>query len=476
MHKLIVFPFLLFSVIIQGQNDQRKKDSLALSAPTEIGTPDGEPVSKKIGIDGGTLISSDNKITLIIPAGALLSETPISIQPTTNFAKGSMGKAYGLEPSGIQFQKPAQLVFRYTEKEMDGQSPQLMGVAWQNEKGVWKGLRKITLDTILKTITADIKHFSGYALGWAIILEPEKTRIKVSKDMVVFLSQREIQDAPGEEPTGQIFYSNFRYKINWFVNGIADGNNIVGKIVPVGTSLSRVYQAPAQVPDNNPVEIKVEITDIKLRGDQKITIIVSEKNTTTWTETYWTEHPNIMRKCNVRIYDNAYEVKMVSTAKGPAGDRFSNSIYKDEGSFVVSLGGKEAKIIEKINVPCKLEYKGRCTITILQPGSGNIHILDARSIIVTPPKSPGGPASVQIIFIRAPAILPLFNYDCPQVAKEGRYIGTNAMERALGAGMVPAFPMQINFEAKDEEQTILKIGEEGGEVYVKFTVKQIKDD
>ncbi len=463
MKKIIVFSFLLISLITHGQNDQRIKDSLALYAPTEIGKPDGEPVSQKIGKDGGTLISSDNKITLIIPAGALLSETLISIQPTTNFAQESMGKAYQLEPSGIQFQKPAQLVFHYTDEEMDGQSPELMGVAWQDDNGAWKGLRKVNLDKISKTITANIKHFSGWCLAWAIFLKPEKTRLKVSEFMVVWLIQRMLMDSPGEEPSEQILDGAFYKNINWSVNGIPDGDNNVGKIVFISSpppdggmfqAISRFYDAPAQVPDNNPVEIKVEIIDIMY--ENKV-------------------YPNTTRKCKVRIYDNLYEVKMVYTMDAPAGSMLGVVKYKDYGSFIISLNKKEAEIIEMVNKNAEWTYIGKCTVVPLKAGSGTINIIAVQSIKLIPAASPKDHPWIEIFFVRSPTIFPLLQFTCPNVNKGGTFTTTSAGANAIGS-MIPAFPTSIKFEAKEGEQTILKIGEEGGEVYVKFTVKQIRED
>jgi hypothetical protein len=44
------------------------------------------------------------------------------------------------------------------------------------------------------------------------------------------------------------------------------------------------------------------------------------------------------------------------------------------------------------------------------------------------------------------------------------------------SGLVPAFPIQIKFEAKEGEQTILEQGKSGDILYTKITVKQIKED
>src|SRR5688500_17752596 len=117
MEKIIAFAFLLISITGYGQDDRRKKDSMVLFAPTGKGVTDGEPVSEKIGINGGRLISSDKKVEIIIPAGALSSETMISIQPVTNLCKSGIGKTYRFEPSGLKFLVPATLVFHYTDED-----------------------------------------------------------------------------------------------------------------------------------------------------------------------------------------------------------------------------------------------------------------------------------------------------------------------------------------------------------------------
>jgi hypothetical protein len=477
MKKIFTLAFLVISLITQGQQDRIKEKQASFSAPTEIGKPDGELTSQKIGKDGGTLISSDNKIKLTIPEGALSSETMISIQPTTNLAKGSVGKAYDLEPSGIQFQKPVQIVFQYTDKDMYGQNPKLMSVAWQNDKGVWKGLSKISLDTILKTITADITHFSAWVLGWAIVLEPEKTRIKVSKEMVVFFTQREVQDAPGGESSEKIFSTGFMYQINWFVNGIPGGNDIVGKIVSPGggNSLSRVYQAPAKVPDGNPVEIKLEITDIKKRGDQKITIIVNPNNTVTWTETYWKVYPNTSSKCIVQVYDDEYEVKMESRMISGTKDSWGGiRTAWDKGSFIVTLDKKEPEVL---NIQNSLEHStdGCTNFTLLNPTTctGLLHVAGTKQIKVTPANPPGQPYPiVEIWFVPFPVEFSVFKFYCPTPKGNDGIYGTSPVMR-IGR----AFPYDIKFLAKDGEQIIIdnsKESEDGG--YLKVWVREINDD
>ena len=58
------------------------------AATSDIGTPTGTAVSKSIGPSGGSLLSADGRIELIIPSGALSANTNIVIQPVTNNCPG----------------------------------------------------------------------------------------------------------------------------------------------------------------------------------------------------------------------------------------------------------------------------------------------------------------------------------------------------------------------------------------------------
>src|SRR3979411_2242382 len=119
MRKIFVFTFFIVSVNISAQNNG-VGDTATKPAITETGKPDGEKTEMKIGKEGGSFTSSDGKIRLIIPGGVFSKKTSFSIQPTTNPAPNGNGKAYRLEPSGIKFQKPLQIVFYYNGEETKG--------------------------------------------------------------------------------------------------------------------------------------------------------------------------------------------------------------------------------------------------------------------------------------------------------------------------------------------------------------------
>lgn len=80
MKKIIVFTFLFVTVTASAQN-KAAEDTTAKPAITEQGKPDGEKTEIKIGKEGGSFTSSDGKITLVIPVGAVSKKTTFSPLP-----------------------------------------------------------------------------------------------------------------------------------------------------------------------------------------------------------------------------------------------------------------------------------------------------------------------------------------------------------------------------------------------------------
>lgn len=464
MKKIIAFTLLFISVNVSAQNDA---DKIVQPVITVAGKPDGKISELKIGKEGGRLNSSDGKVSLIIPEGAVAKKISFSIQPITNLMPNGNGMAYRLEPSGIQFQKPVQLIFNYNEDEAKDTMQLLMGIAMQDAKGQWFGLKNFTVDTVAKTLSGNINHFSDWGKFDKIKIYPSYARLKVKKSMslqIDVVSSEEEELAPlMQDDLSPLKKRKIPWKATWAANDIVNGNTTEGKIVITSKS-SIKYTAPATEPPKNPVAVTAELTGIVYRTRVNGVVITLEK---------------LILESNILIYDDAYEVKMISSNDASAGSVLGNVTYKDTGSFVVSIKGKEAKIIEKVNknIPDKLDYQGECKITQIKPGSGNIHILGVSSIKLIPTTTPDGNATITIFFKRAPTIFPLLNFDCPSVGGRGtRYSGTNAQANVFAAKFLAAYPQEVKFEAKEGEQTILLLGKEGSEIYVKFTVKQIKDE
>ena len=226
------------------------------------------------------------------------------------------------------------------------------------------------------------------------------------------------------------------------------------------------FTAPATVPAQDPVAVTAELTGLSY---------------TTRVRGASVTFNSLKLVSNILVFDDAYEVTMISEIHDMAGTCLGASSYRDTGSFVVSLNGTEARIIERVNrnTSAFLNYTGgRCwNYKILKNGTGDIHISGTPSIRVTPPSAQGGAAIIAITFRQVPSIFPLFQVTCKcDDAPGGPFTSTNEKGVAMMASMLPAQPIFIKFEAKEGEQILWERGQPGGPVYSKCTVKQLRED
>ncbi|HEY7161192.1 MAG TPA: hypothetical protein VH815_08025, partial [Acidobacteriota bacterium] len=162
------------SSVVFAQDDSI--EIVQASSLTDIGQPAGEKISQNVDKDGGKIVSADGRMELIIPQDALASKTNISIQPVKNTLSPGQGNAYELEPSGISFQKPLQLIFHYSQGESIDITPGLTEIAWQDDKGQWYQLENSIVDTVARTVTGSITHFSTWVFFDSFILQPTTAR------------------------------------------------------------------------------------------------------------------------------------------------------------------------------------------------------------------------------------------------------------------------------------------------------------
>ena len=347
----------------------------------------------KIGKEGGSLTSSDGKIRLIIPEGAVSKKTTFSIQPTTNLMPNGNGKAYQMEPSGINFQKPLQIIFYYTDAETEGNSPELLAIAMQDDKGQWSAPNKITTDTVAKIITAEILHFSSYVLYAVASIYPESARLKVNGSLRLRITNI-ININDGVDAPFLATKNNYKSADEWSVNGIPKGNGTVG-LISVSQNYTAIFKAPAQVPSQNPVAVSVQ-------------------------EPYFTEaysRWNVYKLVsNITIYDgDAYEVIMESVIKSGGKDVWGGiRTAIDKGSFIVSLENNKPAVINIIN---NLEVMTNdCKNKILNPTTctGLLHVAGIKDFKVTPANPPGQPyPTVEIWFVPFPIEFSVVQFLCP---------------------------------------------------------------
>lgn len=272
MKKLFVAVLFFSSFQSNAQTDTSAFQFAKFFDSTGFGTPDGKLVNKEIGSAGGKIVSDDNRVELIFPAGALTSNTTISIQPVTNLAPNGVGKSYWFEPSGIQFKKPVQIIFHYTDEEAEICPPDWMSLGVQSKNGKWSFVDYESFDSISKTLTGFIHHFSGASNINDVQLKPNKTKLPVdgvtSIDVIDISS---ISSSYSWEPAELPGANN----LLWYASGVLNGNERTGKIgtsnIPSGNNRlwQAYYLAPRFLPQKNPVKISVEIYRKKGRGLRK---------------------------------------------------------------------------------------------------------------------------------------------------------------------------------------------------------------
>jgi hypothetical protein len=459
MKKILFFLFLCSSITALAQNEVAE-DTTAQPAITEKGKPDGDKTGMQIGKDGGSLISSDGKLELIIPPGALSKKTDISIQPVTNLMPNGNGKAYSLEPSGIRFQEPVQLIFHYSPEDAEDTMQLLMGIATQDDKGQWYGLKNFTLDTIAKTLTGNIPHFSTWSHFTDIKINPRYHRVKVNKqlDLEITLIQDEKKSdkpAPSTGPDDDALepLKPRKFKATWSANGISNGNKIAGWITNKDITTA-TYKAPAVVPDQDPVAVSAKLQGItfKYRG---ITF------------------KDLKLVSNILVFDDAYEIEMRSQYDVDAGTVLGKATYTDFGWFVIAIEKGKARLIEKENRNTEdiFGYAGCKTKVINKDvNHGLIHITGVSSIILNPPNPPGQPyATVDIQFIPVPVSLSSLHIRC--IDKKGKITEMNTPQSMP----MPAFPIRVMFELKEGEQ-ILRGSIDQPEMKFKMIARPVKED
>ena len=455
MKKIFALGFFLASLTVSAQNNA--EDTMATPAITEIGKPDGEKTEMKIGKDGGSIISSDGKIRLMVPEDAVSKKTTFSIQPTNNLMPNGIGKSYQMEPAGINFQKPLQIIFYYTDAETAGNSPELLAIATQNDKGQWSSPTKVTTDTIAKTLTAETLHFSTFVEYFSAEIRPLSTRVKVNGSLrleiigitnitwgKIYENGKEVPLKVRTEPADI-----------WSVNGIPKGNSTVG-LISASHDYTAIFQAPSKVPSQNPVAVTVQESY--------------------YTEAYsrWNVYTLVS---NITIYDgDAYEVKMESVIRSGGKEVWGGiRTATDKGSFIVSLENNKPTLINIIN---NLEVMTNdCKNKILNPTTctGLLHVAGIKDFKITPANPPGQPYPiVEIWFVPFPIEFSIAQFLCPPPPGSGPG-GSSGNELAgLAKNFGKALPWNIKFLAKDGEQIIMNSSDEDGSL--KIWVRKIKDD
>ena len=231
----------------------------ATPTATAVGTLTGSATSATVGAAGGSVNAPDGRLALTIPAGALASDTVISIQPFTNLAHGKIGAAYRLTPEGQTFLKPVTLTFRYTDQDLPGTAAQALGAAYQTATGHWQWAGNATIDTTAKTVSIAATHFSVWSMVKGIQLQPASKTVKVKGSVALQVVVCYAPTVGPNDPTPLGYKCDLDGETaplqpaqEWSVNG-RPGGGAFGTVS--GNGASATYTAPEFEPTPNVVAV-----------------------------------------------------------------------------------------------------------------------------------------------------------------------------------------------------------------------------
>lgn len=127
--------------------------TLATGCDVDMGT--------EVGPRGGIVTSEDGRVTLEVPAGALLDTVPISIEEIDDGPENASGPTYAVEPYGVTFLRPAHLTYDVSDGLMD--NPDKARLVTERDDG-WEMLGDRNVDTERGEVTASLLFASPVCL------------------------------------------------------------------------------------------------------------------------------------------------------------------------------------------------------------------------------------------------------------------------------------------------------------------------
>lgn len=197
MKQIVTLLFFALAILSSCKKTDLKNEEPDWQPVTRpIGTSTGAIKKQVIGTGGGTIKTTDNSISIYIPAGALSANTEIGIEPITNTNIAGIGKAFRLTPHGTKFAKPVEITVDY-KKYVDSISLEpALGLSFQDSAGVWRFIGINKIDTGANKLTARTNHFSDWAIMSFLTLYPHTA--SANENDIIELQARDYLDASDE--------------------------------------------------------------------------------------------------------------------------------------------------------------------------------------------------------------------------------------------------------------------------------------
>lgn len=458
--------FLANAQTSSDENDSVEVKIIKLPDSTAIATPTGKKLSKEIGVGGGKIVSDDGKLELIFPANALDKTTEISIQPVDpSIPNGNKG--YHFEPSGIRFKKPVGIIFHYSAAEAAVCPPDLKFMALQDDKGKWEYMPYNEWDSATNSLKGTISHFSVLVDGNVVELSDTEIKLRVGQTHPLALNIVQpptAPAAPGEDelpPLPSTINRNGR-QVLWKVNGSIGGTVKHGRVSALnGQAIRANYKAPEKLTSDS-INITLDLNNITIRE------VVQRSGRWRGTTRVPTTTPLASFSCKVTLYEE-YKVTVFQHIKVDGGEMSDTSVFRlkveiKERVSISDISNQMAKVHIRQG-RCRAEYVNAATCV----GMINVTGLKTSNLAFMP----DGSVRVDVFFKPAPFIFPVIHFPpC------GGNRASNTTPPAIGN---TAFPMWLNFEAKNEKQYV-SLGKGAGSVVrrpdpedITATIEPIRD-
>jgi hypothetical protein len=433
MRNLTLIYALLITSCVYAQKNPA--DTTRKRCITAQGVPYGNIASATLGKQGGSIVSDDGNLELIFPQGALEKNTTITIQAQSSTMPASIGTSYKMEPSGTVFKQPVKVVMHYNDNELKEISKEILSLALQSSNAQWSSVKDVSFDTINKTISGFINHFSSLVVYQKAMLQPKSKTIKVNNKfrfyVTEFITVEDIDFAEIWEIDMRIAFYDVGYFDTkepplWSVNGRKGGDALIGTISQTNDGFSD-YTAPAKVPDNNPVTVSVEMQMAYEKRPVKIVLAST-----------------------VHIVEDAYRFTFIGVSNNMGG------VFKmlDSSSCDVVIEGNKVRLINIVNHKPWSDWprstKGGCRLEYPSADAykGLVEISGMTQGMVVKPKTEKGTTTITASLLPAMGNTP----EIIEICKERRHSPSMPL---------PAQPTYIRFETDGTDINIEYMGLKG---------------
>lgn len=139
-----------------------------------------------IGPGGGKLVSSDGKLRITVPAGALDEDTEFSIAAIGSSSGASLGRSYRISPQ-VRFKKAVSVSLSFKGHTDSIGDTRLLLPAMQDAEGVWQMETERTVDDKEQTVTIETQETGDWSLimpfrlrpGYSLIHRGDKVVLRV---------------------------------------------------------------------------------------------------------------------------------------------------------------------------------------------------------------------------------------------------------------------------------------------------------